>query len=259
MILLLLAVALPQSTYVLHMSDRSGVSVRQQKLLSQALTAELEKYDGVRVLRDLAPFGGTSCVEAEKTCWAKIFAGTQADGAIVVTAVSVEDTDVVTLALLDPASGDVQKMVTKSATKPEHALDLVGALVQELLPAKSTPFPSGVALEWKARWRPKPAHVAWFATTTAVSVASLAAGLGLAIAAQMRAAEYQALANSAIGGGATVNGAQLVAIGRGANELSAASRGLIVSAGVFAAASLVLAFFTDFGSDKSWSGAGMKF
>jgi hypothetical protein len=266
MLTLFLLTALPQATYVLHASDRSTLDARQQVLLMRAIEAELKKYSGVRLVpRRETPT--TECEAEPTSCFARLFAGTEADAVLTVTATHVADTDAVTLSAIALPSGEVQKTITKTATRPDSALDTVGELVQELLPSEPASAPVGVESAWRARWRPKPVPLAAFLAVGGVSFATLVSGAALGILALQANQSYQSYAAAGLpqanGTVTPISGAELIARGNRAQTFAVATNFVLVSGGVLAAAALIVGLFTDFGSDRVWkataSGALVQF
>ncbi len=249
--LLLAMTLLLDARYVVYPSEQNQITPRQQALLFRSVAVEVAKVAEVVSTQNV---NEASCAEQSASCWARLSAKLNADGAIVVRVSTVEDTDVVSLLLLDPRSGEVRKLATRSAA---NALDAVGALVADVLDASAEN--AGVALDWRARWRPKPLHLSAFATTTALTGASAIVALSVGMASLRTQGEYQALANQGRGVDATpVSGAELQRLGRKATLESTVAMGFAIGAGVLGLTSILIGLFTDFGSDKVWlTGSGV--
>lgn len=247
----------PAAHYLVVPSERSQIDSRQSALLLRAVSDELAKYDALATAGPEADAPVRSCADNEGSCYARMVARAGADGVIVVRAVRYGATDTLSFTLLDGRSGEVQKLVSRTTAPQENALDLVGPLTGEMLGSLTPKAAPGIELTWRSRWSPKPVHRGVFFAGVALTGATLTAAIGVLISQQLSYADFRAYAASGVITAdvtpVPIDGALLQEKGRAVQAQTAAMQALFVSGAVLGAATLVLAFFTDFGSDAVWA------
>jgi hypothetical protein len=239
---------LPQTRYLLVGSERSTLKPRQQALLMLAVAAELQKYDGVEVARLSHDAPVSLCADDQPACYARLIGLAQADAALVVRLVRIEQTDALTLTALDAGSGEATQLITRTG---DNALDAVGPAVGELLIGRVPSATPGVELAWRDRWRVKPVPWPVFVSGVAITLTAISVGAAFAVAGAAWTQQENALVNPMSSATQLATAVRINASTNAGNDIGLA--GALLTVGIITGiTTLVLAFFTDFGSDRSW-------
>lgn len=231
----------------------TGLSERQAALFGAHLQAELEKLEGLTVVKSGAPSGAQdqACAES-RSCLVRLAEAAGGDVVVIARAASVGEMSVVTLKRLHILSGEISQSVTKQlGGSGQEFLLAIGPAVTELFPehAVREGEERGVAAPLVLRWTPPPLSPPVFWTVVGLSGAGVVATTLFGLRARSAEREHADYVASGEEGSGVVDGRRLLSIEGRAQAAARNTNIALAATATMAIGSALIWFFTDWDSE----------